>query len=171
MNRRFEAGNIRQPAVWQLICRDGFHGQAFRQFDNDYAIIGWNCAVMNDHFKRGKRSGSGRTNDSGACIVPSPTIKPCTFAVVRCVTPADFYLRSEQPSLAALILEVKRQFAEQQLPAPDYRTVRRRVEALDLRLVIKKREGAKRAREKLGPVKVSSLRPELPMDVLQIDIA
>jgi putative transposase len=81
----------------------------------------------------------------------------------------DFYLRPERPSLAALILEVRRRFAEQQLPTPNYRTVRRRVEALDLRLVIRKREGAKRAREKLGPVNVSSLRPELPMDVLQID--
>jgi putative transposase len=79
-----------------------------------------------------------------------------------------FYLRPEQPSLAALILEVKRQFTEKQLPAPNYRTVRRRVEALDSRLVIRKREGATRVREKLGPVNVSSLGPELPMDVLQI---
>ena len=81
----------------------------------------------------------------------------------------DFYLRPERPSLAALIQEVKRQFAEQDLPAPNYRTVRRRVEELDLRLVIGKREGSKRAREKLGPVNVSSLQPALPMDVLQID--
>lgn len=81
----------------------------------------------------------------------------------------DFYLRSERPSLAALIQEVNRQFAEQDLPAPNYRTVRRRIERMDLRLVIEKREGAKRAREKLGPVHVSSLQPTLPMDVLQID--
>jgi putative transposase len=54
----------------------------------------------------------------------------------------DFYLRPEQPSLAALILKVKRQFTEKQLPPPNYRTVRRRVEALDSRLVISKREGA-----------------------------
>jgi putative transposase len=73
----------------------------------------------------------------------------------------DFYLRPERPSLAALILEVKRQFAERQLPAPNYRTVRRRVEPLDLKLVIRKREGAKRARERLGPVNVSSLRQGL----------
>jgi putative transposase len=81
----------------------------------------------------------------------------------------EFYLRPERPSLAALFQEVKRQFAEQQLLAPHYRTVKRRVDALDLRLVIRKREGSKRAREKLGPVNHSSLRPELPMDVLQID--
>ncbi len=81
----------------------------------------------------------------------------------------DFHLRPERPSLAALVQEVKRQFAEQDLPAPNYRTVRRRVEGLDLRRVIRKREGSKKARERLGPVNVSSLQPALPMDVLQID--
>ena len=81
----------------------------------------------------------------------------------------DFYLRPERPSLAALVQEVKRQFTEQDLLVPNYRTVRRRVEGLDLRLVIRKREGPKRAREKLGPVNVSTLQPALPMDVLQID--
>jgi putative transposase len=81
----------------------------------------------------------------------------------------DFYLRPERPSLAALVQEVRRRFSEQQLPAPNYRTVRRRVGAMDLRLVIGKREGVKRAREKLGPVQISSLKPEWPLDVLQID--
>ena len=81
----------------------------------------------------------------------------------------EFYLRPERPSLAALVLEVKRQFAEKQLSAPNYRTIRRRVEALDARLVIRKREGTKIAREKLGRVHFSTLRPESPMDVLQID--
>jgi putative transposase len=81
----------------------------------------------------------------------------------------DFYLTPERPSLTALVQEVKRRFSERQVPAPNYRTVRQRVEALDLRLVLSKREGAKRAREKLGPVGVSSLRPELPMDIVQID--
>jgi len=80
-----------------------------------------------------------------------------------------FYLRPERPSLAALVMEVRRRFAEQGLPTPNYRTIRRRVEALDLRLAIAKREGSKKARERLGPVAISSLRPERPMEVLQID--
>jgi putative transposase len=58
---------------------------------------------------------------------------------------------------------------ERKLLAPNYRTVRRRVEALDVSVVIRKREGSKRAREILGPVRFSSLRPELPLEVLQID--
>jgi hypothetical protein len=34
-----------------------------------------------------------------------------------------FYMRLERPSLAALLLEVRRRFSEQNLPAPHYRTV------------------------------------------------
>ena len=43
----------------------------------------------------------------------------------------EFYLTPERPNFAALIREVRRQFTEQQLPAPHYRTVKRRVEAMD----------------------------------------
>jgi putative transposase len=80
-----------------------------------------------------------------------------------------FYLTPERPSLGALFQEVKRRFAEQQLPSPNYRTVRRQVETLDARVEIRKREGPKAAREKLGPVDVSTLRPGSPLDILQID--
>jgi putative transposase len=81
----------------------------------------------------------------------------------------EFYLNPERPRLAALMLEVRRRFAEQDLPAPNYRTVCRRVESLDLRAVTTKREGSKKAGELFGPVAVSTLQPEQPMDVLQID--
>jgi putative transposase len=81
----------------------------------------------------------------------------------------EFYLTRERPSLGALFQEVKRRFAERELPSPNYRTVRRRVEALDARVVIRKREGSKAARDKLGPVGVSTLRPDVPLDTVQID--
>jgi hypothetical protein len=71
----------------------------------------------------------------------------------------EFYLKPERPRLAALMLEVRRRFAEQRLPAPNYRTVVRRVEALDLRLATAKREGSKKARQLLGRVAISTLRP------------
>ena len=45
----------------------------------------------------------------------------------------EFYLRPERPSLAALQLEVRRRFAERTLAVPNYRTVRRRAEAVDAR--------------------------------------
>jgi putative transposase len=81
----------------------------------------------------------------------------------------EFYLKPERPRLAALMLEIRRRFAERNLRAPNYRTVLSRIQALNLRLVTAKREGSKKARELLGPVAISTLQPERPMDVLQID--
>ena len=81
----------------------------------------------------------------------------------------EFYLRPERPRLSALVLEVRRRFAEKQLPAPNYRTVVSRVKALDLRLLTAKREGSQKARERLDPISVSTLQPDRPMDLLQID--
>ena len=54
----------------------------------------------------------------------------------------EFYLTSQRPSIGALAREVRRRFSELQLPTPNYRTVQRRVEALDQRLVVGKREGS-----------------------------
>ena len=71
--------------------------------------------------------------------------------------------------MAVLAQEVRRRFFERQLPPPNYRTVERRVEALDARFALGKREGSKRAREKYGPVGVSTLQPDLPLDLVQID--
>ena len=45
----------------------------------------------------------------------------------------EFYLRPERPSLAALQLEVRRRFAERTLAVSNYRTVRRRPEAVGAR--------------------------------------
>lgn len=81
----------------------------------------------------------------------------------------EFYLKPERPRLAALMLEIRRRFAERNMRAPNYRTVLSRIQALDLRMVTAKREGSKKARELLGPVAISTLQPERPMDVLQID--
>src|SRR5450756_635816 len=80
----------------------------------------------------------------------------------------EFYLRPERPSLAALHLEVRRRFAQQTLAVPNYRTVRRRAEAVDARTRIRRRDGAKKALE-LGPLSVSSLQPQRALEVVQID--
>ena len=45
----------------------------------------------------------------------------------------DFYLTPQRPSLAALLRELRHRFIEQAFPPPNYRTVRRRLEALDAR--------------------------------------
>jgi putative transposase len=81
----------------------------------------------------------------------------------------EFYLTPQRPSAAALLREIRRRFYEQRLPAPNYRTVRRRLEALDARQIVLKREGAKAARAKFGPVKDSPLKELLPLELVQID--
>lgn len=81
----------------------------------------------------------------------------------------EFYLRPERPSMAALHLEVRRRFTADGLTVPNYRTIRRRIDAVDPRIAIRRRDGPKRAREKLGPVGPSSLQPQRPMELLQID--
>jgi len=81
----------------------------------------------------------------------------------------EFYLRMERPSLAALVREVRLRFSLQGLPVPHYRTIRGRIGELDLKVSLQKREGAKKAREQVGRVSVSSLRPESPMELIQID--
>ena len=40
---------------------------------------------------------------------------------------------------------------------------------MDARTMIRRRDGAKRAREKLGPLRVSSLQPQRALEVVQID--
>jgi putative transposase len=81
----------------------------------------------------------------------------------------EFYLVPERPSMAALWREVRRRFSEHQLSIPNYRTVARRVAALDPHFAMTKRHGAKAAREKYGPVGVTNLGSELPLDLVQID--
>ncbi len=82
-----------------------------------------------------------------------------------------FYLVPEWPSLAALFQEVRLRFAEHQLPAPNYLTVVRRVNELDPRYAMAKRQGPKRAGDKFGAVGVSTLHLDFPLDVVQIDHA
>jgi putative transposase len=98
-----------------------------------------------------------------------PTLAPEREELLQsCIR--EFYLTPERPSMAALAQEVRRRFFERQLPPSNYRTLRRRVEALDAVFVaLGRREGSKRAREKYGPVGVSTLRPDLPLDLVQID--
>ena len=81
----------------------------------------------------------------------------------------DFYLTTQRPSMAAFSRELSRRFAERDLPPPHYRTIRRRLEALSARQTVMKREGAKAAKARFGPVKTSSLHSLLPLDLIQID--
>jgi hypothetical protein len=56
----------------------------------------------------------------------------------------------ERPTLAALAREVRLQSSLQRLQPPNYRTIRARVGALDLKVSLQKREGSKKSREQVG---------------------
>jgi putative transposase len=55
------------------------------------------------------------------------------------------------------------------LTSPSYNTIRARVNAVDLKDLILHRVGPKAARDRFRPVSASSLRPERPLDLFQID--
>jgi putative transposase len=93
--------------------------------------------------------------------------KPREELLSACIR--EFYLRPERPSLAALVREVHLRFSLQGMSVPNYRTIRKRIQELDTGTYLQKREGAKKARQQVGRVHVSSLRPERPMELLQID--
>ena len=58
----------------------------------------------------------------------------------------EFYLQPAGPSLAALQQEVRRCFSQWSLAVSNYRTVKRRAEAVDARIMMRRRDGAKKAR-------------------------
>jgi putative transposase len=91
----------------------------------------------------------------------------CEALLNTCID--EFYLQLERPSFAALHLEVRRRFC-----GTDFSSLK-----LSHRATAggscgrphynRRRHGAKGAREKLGPLNVSSLQPQRDLDVVQID--
>jgi putative transposase len=80
-----------------------------------------------------------------------------------------FYLTAEKPTVMALYRAVCHQCSISGLTSPSYNTIRARVNAVDLKDLILHRVGPKAARDRFRPVSASSLRPERPLDLFQID--
>jgi putative transposase len=81
----------------------------------------------------------------------------------------SFYLTAEKPTVMALYRAVCHQCSISGLTSPSYNTIRARVNAVDLKDLILHRVGPKAARDRFRPVSASSLRPERPLDLFQID--
>lgn len=81
----------------------------------------------------------------------------------------EFCFQPERPSLPALHLEVRRRFARNSLRPPNYRTIRRRVVAVDVAIALWRRDGTKKANVQLRNGSASSLRPERLLDLIQVD--
>jgi putative transposase len=83
----------------------------------------------------------------------------------------SFYLTPQRPGVIALVRDITRRCTEEKLKAPNFRSVRRRLVALDPRVTTKARLGAKTARERYEPVRCSPLGDLLPLELVQIDHA
>jgi putative transposase len=91
----------------------------------------------------------------------------------------SFYLQRQKPRLTDLFREIEHRCKEKGLKIPNVRTVKRRLDAIDIREQVKKRSGTKAARDQFGPphsVPAASLRPlervqidHTPVDVIVVD--
>lgn len=80
----------------------------------------------------------------------------------------SFYLAPERPPLKELLLRIHADCDAARLPKPIWRTLKRRIDRLNARLVVAKREGATAASAVFDPV-VGEYHAEAPLDIVQID--
>jgi putative transposase len=81
----------------------------------------------------------------------------------------QFYLTRERPRIVDLIRDIRITCEQKGLKPPNFRSVRRRLESLDPKLVMEKREGGKAARLNFRPVGASTRGHLQPLEVIQID--
>jgi len=79
-----------------------------------------------------------------------------------------FYLTRERPRLSDLMRDIEARCHAETLDAPDYRTVRLRLDDIDARKITAARHGGKRAREVYGPA-LPQQRPADPLGFVEID--
>ena len=94
-------------------------------------------------------------------------LNPAVDAVVEAAI-NEFYLTPERPTIAGLVQEVARRCARKSLKAPTYKAVLARVRGRKIWDVLKKREGAARARAVTARV-AGHLASDGPFALVQID--
>ncbi len=80
----------------------------------------------------------------------------------------DTYLTREKPPVSKLVREINGRLRRAGLKEVTATTVQRRIDSLPADLVLKRREGAKAARDAVGP-HTCRYEVEYPLDVIQID--
>ncbi|MFC7738566.1 hypothetical protein ACFQX4_22800 [Roseomonas sp. GCM10028921] len=80
----------------------------------------------------------------------------------------EFYLSRSRPTVADLVREVERRCLGEHLRPPSYKAVAARVRLHDQREVLRCRQGAAHARNRLGRV-VGKVRADEPLSLVQID--
>jgi putative transposase len=96
------------------------------------------------------------------------TLSVAAEAVVRDAI-ANVYLQRKKPRLSDLLREIQRQCQRKGLRMPNVRTVKRRVDAIDAKEHLRKRGGAKAAKDRFRPTRVLSTNNLFPLERVQID--
>ena len=99
---------------------------------------------------------------SGLHLLPAQT----ESLIHQCIE--EFYMSRVRPSFAALTRRIAQECRRIEAPAPNYRTIRRRLATYDPKDLSKARFGAKAAVEEFRPVQANT-QPALPFRLLQID--
>jgi putative transposase len=81
----------------------------------------------------------------------------------------EVYLRPERPRISHLMTVIAARCHERGLSKPSFRTIKRRLNRLDPKTLTRRRLGARAVHERFGPVQTSTLAPDLPLQVVQID--
>lgn len=93
----------------------------------------------------------------------SPDVEAVITAAIE-----EFYLDRREPTVSHLLREIKRRCLTKALTPPSRHAVDLRLRSLDRREVLRRRKGARAAREKLGRV-VGHLSEDHPLGLVQID--
>ena len=75
--------NCSVPSLWQGPEFDGFHRKGRRNLDFYQDHIARKRPAVRQHFQSAQRCALGAIDDTGAAMIPSPSVKPGTFAIVR----------------------------------------------------------------------------------------
>ena len=100
---------------------------------------------------------------------PTSRTLPVAAEVVVQEAIDHFYLQREKPRLSDLLKEVEQVCRRKGLRVPNYRTVKRRVDAIDARESVQKRSGSKAANDRFRPTRVLPTADLLPLERVQID--
>jgi len=81
----------------------------------------------------------------------------------------ECFLQRERPRVADLMREIRTRCHQQGYPAPNFRTVKKRLALIDAKVQVRRRFGAATAREQFAPVRTNTNQADLPLECVQID--
>lgn len=99
--------------------------------------------------------------------MPRRTNRMVEVIIQRAIDEA--YLTYQKPLRSDMIRKIRSECRRAKLPPPHPNTIRSRIKAMNKKKAMERREGAKAARDKFGPVTGSFPHAEYPLAVVEID--